>query len=542
MAKTLYYGGPILTMKAENDYVESLVEENGRIIFTGNLEEAEKLCGDEAVKTDLHGKTLMPSFIDPHGHISMVAQFASLADLTECTDFDEIVETLKAYQAEKKIGPDGIIMGFGYDHNFLKEQRHPDKSVLDRVSLEIPVYVLHTSSHMGAGNSAMLKLAGISSHTPDPEGARFGRVAGTMEPDGYTEEIGAMGQMLLAAAPRLKMDVDAQIVSAQETYLKNGITTCQDGAAGAGDVKNFVKAAREGNLVIDVVSYPVMGADTEDILKEYAEYDKTCRNHFKIGGLKIVLDGSPQGKTAWLSSPYEGEADYCGYPAKTEEEVLAYAKEAIARDEQLLAHCNGDAASQQYLDAYEKALKESDNPHKNELRPVMIHCQTVRDDQLDRMAELSMIPSIFVAHTYYWGDIHLKNLGKARGSRISPARSAFDRGLKVNFHQDPLVVQPKMLHTVWCAVNRITRNGVKIGPEQCVSIFEALQAVTTNGAYAYFEEDRKGTLEAGKLADMVILSEDPLRADPEKICDIRVLETIKEGVVRYRMQEAEKNG
>ena len=332
MAKNLYYGGPILTMKAENDYVESLVEEGGKIIYTGSLEGARKLCGDGAEKTDLQGKTLMPSFIDPHGHISMVAQFTSLADLSECTDFDGIVETLKAYQAEKQIGPDGIIMGFGYDHNFLKEQRHPDKSVLDRVSDEIPIYVLHTSSHMGAGNSAMLKLAGISSSTPDPEGARFGRVAGTMEPDGYAEEMGAIGQMLMAAAPRLKMDVDAQIVSAQETYLKNGITTCQDGAAGAGDIKNFARAASQGNLVIDVVSYPVMDDNTGDLLKEYADYDKTYRNHFKIGGLKIVLDGSPQGKTAWLSSPYEGEKDYRGYPAKTDEEVFKYAKEAIATE------------------------------------------------------------------------------------------------------------------------------------------------------------------------------------------------------------------
>ena len=231
--------------------------------------------------------------------------------------------------------------------------------------------------------------------------------------------------MPTAAAPRLKMDVDAQIVSAQETYLKNGITTCQDGAAGAGDIKNFARAASQGNLVIDVVSYPVMDDNTGDLLKESADYDKTYRNHFRIGGLKIVLDGSPQGKTAWLSSPYEGEKDYRGYPAKTDEEVFKYAKEAIARDEQLLAHCNGDAASEQFLDFYEKALSESDNPHKNQLRPVMIHCQTVRDDQLDRMAELSMIPSIPVAHTYYWGDIHLKNLGRVRGKPDKPGTFCF---------------------------------------------------------------------------------------------------------------------
>ncbi len=534
MEKKLYYGGPVLTMKAENDYAEALVTENGRIAYVGSLEKANELCDESTCKVNLQGHTLMPAFIDPHGHISMVAQFAAFADLSECTDFAQILQKLKAYLQEKKTGPEGILMGFGYDHNFLKEQRHPDKTLLDQVSSQIPIYIMHTSSHMGVGNSAMLALAGIDSSTPDPKGARFGRMPGSMEPDGYAEEAEAIGRMLMTAAPRIKLDMQAQIAAAQETYLKNGITTCQDGAAGAGDVKNFAEAAENGSLVIDVVSYPVMGGDTGELLKKYAAYDKTYQNRFKIGGLKIVLDGSPQGKTAWLTQPYEGEGEYRGYPAKTDEEVYGYAKEAIDRGEQLLAHCNGDAASDQFLDAYEKARMDSQNQDKQELRPVMIHCQTVRDDQLDRMALLGMIPSIFVAHTYYWGDIHLKNLGKERGSRISPARSAFDRGLKVNFHQDPLVVQPKMLHTVWCAVNRITRSEVPIGPQQRVSVYEALEAVTINGAYAYFEEDRKGTLEEGKLADMIILSDNPMTVPSMEIGSIRVLETIKEGVVRWR--------
>lgn len=174
-------------------------------------------------------------------------------------------------------------------------------------------------------------------------------------------------------------------------------------------------------------------------------------------------------------------------------------------------------------------MQESDNPNKNELRPVMIHCQTVRNDQLDKMVELDMIPSIFNAHTYYWGDVHLKNLGQERGSRVSPTKSAFDRGLVVNFHQDAPVVAPDMLHTIWCAVNRITRKGVQIGPEECVSVYDALKAVTINGAYAYFEENEKGSIEQGKLADFVILDQNPLEVDKMKIKDIQVMETIKEG-------------
>ena len=149
----------------------------------------------------------------------MVAQFAAFADLSECTDFAQILQKLKAYLQEKKTGPEGILMGFGYDHNFLKEQRHPDKTLLDQVSSQIPIYIMHTSSHMGVGNSAMLALAGIDSSTPDPKGARFGRMPGSMEPDGYAEEAEAIGRMLMTAAPRIKLDMQAQIAAAQETYL-----------------------------------------------------------------------------------------------------------------------------------------------------------------------------------------------------------------------------------------------------------------------------------------------------------------------------------
>lgn len=164
---------------------------------------------------------------------------------------------------------------------------------------------------------------------------------------------------------------------------------------------------------------------------------------------------------------------------------------------------------------------------------MMIHCQTVRDDQLDRMAELKMVPSIFIAHTYYWGNVHLKNLGPVRGAHISPVKAAMDRGLVYNFHQDPPVVKPDMMHTVWCAVNRLTRSGQPIGQDQCIGTYDALKGVTINGAYAYHEENVKGSLLAGKLADMVILDQNPLKVEKMKLANVKVLMTIKEGNVVY---------
>lgn len=537
--RQMYYGGDIITMLGEEDYVEAVLVDDGRIIETGSEEEVLELAGKEGEfeKINLNGKTLMPAFIDPHSHISVVAQTAFMADLSETKDFEDIQNVLKKYIKDKNLSEKDSLIGFGYDHNFLTEEAHPTKEVLDEVSETNPIFILHASAHMGVVNSAALELAEINEQTKDPAGGVVGREEDGSEPNGYLEEA-AMDLIQGPVFANIKMDFNELIVEAQNEYLENGITTAQDGASTPDIVQLLEGLANEDLLDLDVISYPLLSADGQNTLKKHPEIANKYKNRLKIGGYKLLLDGSPQGKSAWLTEPYEGEETYRGYPSYEDEEVKKYIETALEDNQQLLVHCNGDAAADQLLNLYSEALAESDNENKNNLRPTMIHCQTVRNDQLDRMAEINMLPSIFVAHTYYWGDVHLKNLGEERGRRISPAKSAFDRGLIVNFHQDSPVVKPLMLHTVWCAVNRITRNGVSIGPEERVSVYDALKAVTINAAYAYFEEDIKGTLEKGKLADLVILDENPLKVDPYAIKDIQVLETIKEGVTLY---EKEKN-
>ena len=242
------------------------------------------------------------------------------------------------------------------------------------------------------------------------------------------------------------------------------------------------------------------------------------------------MDGSPQGRTAWMSEPYlEGEKDYCGYPYLEDAVVEKYVMQAIKEERQLLVHCNGDAASEQFLRIYEKCMAEN----KVDLRPVMVHCQTVREDQIDRMARIPMIASVFIGHVWYWGDIHLRNFGKYRGEHISPVKDAVERGVIVNFHQDAPVTKPDMLQSVWCAVNRISRGGKTIGRQQKISVGDALKAITYNAAYQYFEEDIKGSIEEGKNADLVLLDRSPLEVSPLEIKDIEVLETIKEGETIY---------
>ena len=528
----IYYNGDILTMEDTRTEPEAVLISDGIIAFTGSLKEAVR-AAHQPEMTDLNGKTLMPAFIDGHSHISLVAQFSQFADLSGCESFADIKMRLTAFQKEKKIGDGGAVIGVGYDHNFLDEKKHPDKNVLDEVSDQIPVFVLHASGHMGVGNSVLLKEAGIDASTPDMEGSRFGRIPGSMEPDGYAEETKALNLLLARVYAKIPRDPKAQIEKAQELYLSHGITTIQDGAASGQDVEALFEAAKEGLLKADVVSYVLVGEEPEKLEQEYAGLKKAYWNHMKLGGRKVILDGSPQGKTAWLSKPYAGEEEYRGYPAMEQEKVQTYIRNAIESGVQILAHCNGDAASQQWIDSFENAMEQCGVSKEDDLRPVMIHCQTVRKDQLLRMKTIGMIPSMFVDHVYYWGDIHLRNLGEERAEAISPAKSAFEQGLCVNFHQDSPVVPPDMLHTVWCAVNRLTREGRILGEEERVNVCEALKAVTINGAYAYFEEDKKGSIAEGKLADLVILDRNPLKTPVSELKDIKVTETLKEGETVY---------
>jgi predicted amidohydrolase YtcJ len=248
------------------------------------------------------------------------------------------------------------------------------------------------------------------------------------------------------------------------------------------------------------------------------------------------LDGSPQGKTAWLTKPYhvppEGQAvDYRGYEAVPDDEAVALVNKAFSNGWQILAHCNGDAAADQFIRAIRAATKKYG---KADRRPVMIHSQTVRDDQLDEMKELGIIPSFFGMHTYYWGDWHRDSvLGQERAARISPAASALKRGMIFTQHHDAPVALPSSIMILASQVNRTTRSGKVLGREQRVSVMDALKSITINAAYQYFEEKTKGSLEPGKLADFVILDKNPLKIKPMAIKDIKVVETIKEGKPIY---------
>lgn len=535
--ETLYRNADFLPMTAMDDAFEALlVAADGTIAYTGPLEEARRR-GAGAREVDLEGACVMPGLIDAHSHFSGAAQYETAADLSGARSFADVVRLLRAFAAKRGIGADGVVVGANYDHTMLAEGRHPDRRVLDEVSTEVPVVALHASSHMCACNSRMLEVAGVTRATPDPEGGRYGREADGA-PDGYCEEPAAMFAVLAQVQARQPTDICELAGPMQEVYLEQGITTCQDGAQTSATAATLCTLAEKGLLKLDIVGYPMHGEPVDDIFAAHGAYDgPRYRGHFRFGGLKMFLDGSPQGRTAWMVEPYEPGpegAGYRGYPTMADDDVYAFSRKAVDAGRQLLAHANGDAAMDQLLEVYGRALHDSPNPGKNSLRPVAIHCQTARPDQYARMAALGMTPSIFASHIWYWGDVHLANFGRTRAGRISACGSAAANGLPFTLHCDTPVLRPNLLEAVWCAARRLTRGGAELDADQRVSVYEGLRAVTVHGALQYGELARKGTLEAGKLADLAVLDRNPLKVDLDDLRRIRVLATVKQGRAAWR--------
>lgn len=526
--KTIYYG-TILTMEDDHPQAEAICIEDGVIQAVGKKEEVMKWKDEETRCIDLQDHVLMPSFIDPHSHFVGVANSLSQCDLSEAKSFQDIIKKMRGFIERRKIQPGEWVHGNAYDHNFLREQCHPSCHILDEISTEHPIVIGHASSHMGVVNTLGLEMMKLDRQTKDPDGGKYGRdTDGTL--NGYMEENAyiTLVNALPMASPENLMEL---MKEAQQIYASYGITTVQDGFVGRPLFQLLDYAAKSKILYLDIVGYIDLN-HCRELPAEQPSYVNQYQNHFKIGGYKIFLDGSPQGRTAWMTTPYQGdESDYYGYPVLTDDRLHELIAMAMEDDMQLLAHCNGDAAAQQYLDQFKEVQKEYPDAETN--RPVMIHAQLVREDQLKLMLPLHMIPSFFIAHTYFWGDIHIRNFGKERADLISPAGSAVKLGMPFTFHQDSPVIQPDMMRTIWCAVNRRTRTGVSIGEEQCITPYEALKAVTIHAAYQYFEEDCKGSLCPGKLADLVILNHNPLTVDPKDLANLLVLETIKEGMTIY---------
>lgn len=512
----------------------------------------------------------------------------------------DIQATVRAYLASHP-APAGQLQFFmGYDDSLLEEKRHPSRADLDAVSATVPILLIHASGHLVVANSPALALVKIGKGTPDPAGGHIQRDPATGEPNGVLEETAGLPFMALIPQPDLAEKL-RRFDQVQKWWASFGITTAQDGLSNPSNVALLREAGRQGRLILDVVSYPFYrvlgelnsldvrassravihtpGSDPRAVAngkavsasapgttapisslvsnagREFASGAEAAtpppadgtttaklevgiyRNHLKIGGIKLTGDGSPQGKTAYMSQPYAvpppgQKADYRAYAVMNQQEVSDWVAFGYRNNIQIITHTNGDAALDQFLVAVQQARASYG---AKDLRPVAIHAQLARHDQVDRIKELGIVPSFFTAHTFFWGDWHRQSFGEQRAAGISPTGYAYGKGVIFTNHNDAPVVPPDMLRLAQTAVVRTTRSGFVLGPAERVSPYVALKAMTDWAAYQYFEEKSKGTLEPGKLADLVILERDPLQVDPTTIRTIKVVETIKEGKPIFRL-------
>ncbi len=538
----LFFNGDILTMDSQKPiYAEALVEQNGKIVFVGNLDEAESKFSN-AKQIDLKRRTLLPGFIDPHSHFGMVSNTMGQVDLNPkpvgtVTNIDDILKNLKAYKEDKKIADGEWIFGWGYDDGELVEKRHPTKNDIDKVLPNNPVYLQHTSGHMGVANTLALEKMKVSADSQNPEGGNIDRFPNSKEPTGLVQET-AMYPFVRHMLEELAGKQAEFFDTTQQYYVSNGITTAQDGMTDRNTIRFFQDQADAGKFDIDLISLAGY-SELESNLKDPTLEFKTYKNGFKVQGTKIVADGSPQGKTAYFTKPYLTPVPGCtsdcrGLPSLTQKELNDLFVMAYNKDNQLFIHCNGDATVDMVLEAHQYACGKLNQPLDKDRRTIVIHAQFARQDQMLKFVNYKMEPSFFTNHAYFWGDVHVENLGKKRADFLSPMVSAERLGLKPTNHSDATVTPIDPIFTIWTAVNRVSRSGAIIGEKERAKPYLALKAITSNAAYEFFEEDLKGTLTKGKLADFVILDQNPLKVKPMDIKNIQVMETIKEGQTIYK--------
>lgn len=560
----IYYGGDILTMAGDKpQYVEAIVVKDGKIAYVGSMASAMELKGAATRVVALQGTTLLPGFVDGHGHAGLAIEWQRYAWLRtpEITSVATLQNALREHAKKMNLKPGDWIVGNGYDPSLLAEKRHPTADELDDVSQDNPVFIIHASGHAGVANHKLLEMAGITAQIPDPPDGVIGRVAGSTEPNGLLEE--APHLQTLAMLPPITEETAPQYIkSGMEQIAAAGITTVQEAYTSQSQLELLTNAARNNQLPLDTIVYPAenfvdelvkvatsraeipiqdivpgrpISGGAERAMRQAKEYSQGYKNRMRIAGVKFFGDGSPTAGTAYLKEPYTARfpgkpADYRGISTLTDEQMNAFVDLWYPTRFQMQIHVNGDGAIEQFLNAIEKAEQKHG---KQDKRPLAIHSQLASDAQLERMKALGVIPSFYSSMVTLAGQLYEANIGD-RALRMSPASSAEKLGVLYTIHNDaPLVPWDVMPLVESAVVRRNEQNDRIYGPEQRVTPYQALLATTRNAAYSLFEEKTKGSLEVGKLADLVILAQNPLKVDPETIKSVTVLETIKEGTSIY---------
>lgn len=534
--QTLYFNGPILTMDDDHPTAGAVLTRGAHIVAVGTENDLRAGLDQATHQVDLRGKTLMPAFLDPHGHfpdpgfITLFRVDLSPPPRGDCLTMEAALKRLAQKARETPKGE--WVMGVLFDNTAIAEQRMPTRAELDSVSQDHPIWVLHASGHNGVANSHMLQLCGIDQDTPDPLGGRFERDPDTGALTGLIEGLSAMGEMgdttFLIDRDRFWQGFDA----CRDEYLSHGVTFAQNAWASRDMLEHFASLPSGKDPGIDIIILPI-GELEPDLSQEPDALTWPDTPYFTLGARKLFTDGAFQLQTAFLSAPYYKPSNPnapCGVSYTDQSELNAQVDKLHSMGFQIHCHCNGDAGTDMFLDAVEAALAKTP---RADHRHTAIHAQVVRDDQFERMARLGVTVSFFAAHIHFWGDRHYDTfLGPDRSTRISPAASAERFGVRYTLHNDASVTPTRPIHLTHCAVNRKTASGRTLGEGEKISVLSALKAQTIDAAWQVFQEGMRGSIASGKLADFAVLDANPLD-DPGKVADLSVVQTIRRGKVVY---------
>jgi hypothetical protein len=524
----------VVTMDDVESIAEAVAVKYGRIAFVGSNEGAEGLVGDETEVMDLGGRTVIPGLIDSHGHIVREGAVREiLVDLSEEAGVHSIADLQARLAARAAETPKGEwVTGYQEDDSKLAEKRHPTRWDLDGATEDHPVFLSTVGGHFSIANSLAFEMAGVSKDTPDPVGGRFDRDSETGEVTGGLHETAI--QVVRPGGP--VEPTREESFSGAKTILEECASlglTCVYDTVRRSEIRAVLDLKNRGVLPIRVRMD--VSVDHYKELEAAGIYRGLGDDWARICGLKFFFDGAISARTAAVTEEYLNKPGFYGVFATTREIATETIMGAYAEGYRISAHANGDAAIAMYLDIMEEAQERypREDPRNRD-----IHCTVITPELVERIKSLGILPTIFGPYPYYHGDKLLPAFGEERLERMFAARSFLDAGVKIAAHSDhPCAPYPPLM-ALHALVNRTTKGGNPIGRSQRVSVLEALRLYTVNAAYQQFDEDRLGSIEEGKLADMVVLGRDILTVPPEEIIDIPVDVTIVDGRVVYRREGA----
>ncbi len=521
--------GTILTMDRGTPSADAVGVIGDRIVAVGSANMVEDALPRGYRTIDLAGRFCLPGLNEAHNH--MIGFGTALGHVEAGFPKVRSIEEIKRNVAERvrQVPPGTWIQGRGYDDNKLDERRHPSRYDLDEVAPKHPVIIVNGSGHMSAVNSLALKMAGLTPDTPDPQGGHFVK-------DENGELTGVLQETAQDAVRKLipKPTVDDHVAALKrcnDAYVAAGITSSQDAGSNAPDqIEAYQRAVREGKLKLRtsmMIRENLLPEITGLGIKQGFGDDR-----LRVGPIKMFIDGSLIGRTAAVSQPFleDPRDDNLGLTMMPTEEFESYVWQAHSAGFQIAVHAIGDRAVEMVLNAYQKALERmprADHRHRIE------HCGILRPDLIERIAKMHVLAvsqPIFITE---YGDGFIRHLGMSRIQLTYPFRSLLDAGITLVFSSDCPVSAFEPLKSIKAAVTEKTGSGRSYALEEAISVEEALPLYTVAGAYATFEEHKKGQLKENMLADFAILEEDPRAVDPERLDEIKISQTIIGGETAY---------